>query len=146
VSAIELHRLVPSVTAALALAKTLDCSVEDLFARPLVVSTDDAVWAWQPPQSSCRFWLAEVGARSLLYPVEMTAAGAVEHDGVYANGVFRTRSRYTSEATLIVACCDPAAALLATEFNRLKDMRAIILTRSSREALALLAQGLIHVA
>jgi molybdate-binding protein len=47
---------------------------------------------------------------------------------------------------LVVACCDPAAALLATEFNRLKDLRVIILHRSSRQALALLAQGLIHVA
>ena len=46
---------------------------------------------------------------------------------------------------LTITIASPAA-LLATEFNRLKDLRVIILTRSSREALALLAEGLIHVA
>jgi molybdate-binding protein/transcriptional regulator with XRE-family HTH domain len=146
VSAIELNRLVPSVAAALALAQALDCSVEDLFGQSKADSTNNADWAWPPPQSSCRFWHAKVGERTLLYPVETSAAGVVEHDGVYENGVFRTRSRFSPEQTLVLACCDPAAALLATEFNRLRGLRVIILPRSSHQALLLLGQGLVHVA
>jgi molybdate-binding protein/transcriptional regulator with XRE-family HTH domain len=146
VSAIELDRLVPSVTAALALAGVLDCSVEYLFAQPAADAPKDASWAWPPSHDSCRFWHARVGARTLLYPVETTAAGVVEHDGVYENGVLRTRSRFSPEQTLVLACCDPAAGLLAGEFNRLKGLRIIILPRSSQQALTLLAEGLIHVA
>src|SRR5215467_12047544 len=67
VSAIELNRLVPSVTAALALAGALDCSVENLFAQPAADASKSANWAWQPSHDCCRFWHAKVGARTLLY-------------------------------------------------------------------------------
>src|SRR5262249_29271265 len=146
VSGIELNRLVPSVTAALALAQALECSVEYLFAKSQADAPKDAIWAWPPSHDCCRFWHAKVGARTLLYPVETTAAGMVEHDGVFENGVLRTRSRFAPEQTLVLACCDPAAGLLAGEVNRLKGLRIIILPRSSQQALTLLAQGLIHVA
>jgi molybdate-binding protein/DNA-binding XRE family transcriptional regulator len=146
VSAIELNRLVPSVAAALALAQALDCSVEDLFGQSKAHSLGDATWAWPPRPSSCRFWHATIGGRTLLYPVETTAAGVVEHDGVYADGVVRIRSRCSPEQTLMMACCDPAAALLASEFHRRTDLRIIILPRSSQQALALLGTGLVHVA
>src|SRR5262249_10895464 len=48
--------------------------------------------------------------------------------------------------TLVVACCDPAAGLLAAEYARCSGFRLLALHRSSRQALALLGQGLIHVA
>src|SRR5215471_8073760 len=103
VSAIELNRLVPSVSAALALAGVLDCSVENLFALSAADASKAASWAWPPSHDCCRFWHAKVGARTLLYPVETTAAGMVEHDGVFENGVLRTRSRFAPEQTLVLA-------------------------------------------
>src|SRR5581483_1536200 len=83
ISAIEINRLVPSVAAALSLAKALCCSVEDLFGAGGAERAGEWVWAWSPSQDPCRFWHATVGRRTLLYPVETTAAGALEHDGVY---------------------------------------------------------------
>jgi len=76
----------------------------------------------------------------------MTAGGMLEHDGVYENGVCRFRGHEKSEKSLVLAGCDPAAALLATEIQRRTGTRVIILSRSSQQALALLAQGVVHAA
>jgi molybdate-binding protein len=70
----------------------------------------------------------------------------MEHDGVYQKGEIRSTSRFNPEKTLILASCDPAAALLATEVHRLTGLRLIVLHRTSREALALIGQGFIHAA
>jgi molybdate-binding protein len=48
--------------------------------------------------------------------------------------------------TLVVASCDPAIGLLASELSRRSSFRMLAFPRSSKQALALLAQGLIHVA
>src|SRR6516165_2656366 len=93
VSAIEINRLVPSVAATLSLAKALECSVEELFAEGAGPSKEKA-WAWPPSQDCCRFWHATVGKRTLLYPVEPTAVGILEHDGVSRGGVPYTRGRF----------------------------------------------------
>jgi molybdate-binding protein len=45
-----------------------------------------------------------------------------------------------------MACCDPAVNLLAAGLARTADVRLIALPRPSRTALALLGQGLVHVA
>jgi molybdate-binding protein len=87
-----------------------------------------------------------VNGRTLLYPAETTAAGVVEHDGASVKGERQYRVRPGAEKTLILACCDPAAALLASDIRRQTGIRVIILQRSSQEALSLLAQGLIHAA
>src|SRR5580704_18226717 len=68
VSAIETGRLVPSTTAALALAAALDCRVEDIF-QVGPAAAREAVWAWPPPREACRYWRAAVSGRELLYPV-----------------------------------------------------------------------------
>lgn len=146
VSAVEVHRLVPSVAAALALAKALDCSVEDLFGAGRIEAATKPRWAWSPPQEPCRFWQAMIGGQTVLYPVETTPAGVLEHDGVCQSGTLHTTGRFTPEKTLVIACCDPAASLLAEEIKRLTSLRVIVLSRSSRQALALLSQGLVHVA
>src|SRR6266851_3753947 len=79
VSAIEINRLVPSVAAALALAQSFDCSVEDLFGQARAPMEAEPQWAWPAPQEPCRFWQATVGGRRLLYPIETTANGMLEH-------------------------------------------------------------------
>ncbi len=149
VSAIEIGRLVPSVAAALALAKVLSCSVEDLFGAPRPAQQADD-WAWPPSQDSsqgsARYWQAEIDGRRLRYPAEPTAAGEAAHDGVHRDGAFHEHPQSAAEQTLVLACCDPAAALLAAEYARASHFRLIVLNRSSGESLRLLAQGLVHAA
>jgi molybdate-binding protein/DNA-binding XRE family transcriptional regulator len=143
VSAIEIQRLVPSVESALALARTFGCRVEDLFGEN---GTDEISWAWPPPVEPCRFWHAEVGGRQLLFPVEATAAGVLAHDGVFREGVCTHTGEAHSQQTLVMASCDPAAAMLASEYARSGGFRLLVLQRSSREALELLRRGLVDVA
>ncbi|CAN5898300.1 hypothetical protein BH23PLA1_BH23PLA1_27630 [soil metagenome] len=145
ISAIEMGRLVPSTAAALALAMALDCRVEDLFR--LGVSTDCGdTWVWPPKLQACRYWLAEVGGRVRAYPVEASPLGVVPHDGIYRDGSFQHRDGVDPRRTLVVACCDPAVGLLAAELARTADVRLLVLPRSSRSALTLLEQGVVHAA
>jgi molybdate-binding protein/DNA-binding XRE family transcriptional regulator len=145
VSAIETQRLVPSTAAALALAAALECGVEDLF--QLGARQDRGpVWAWQPKLEPCRFWCATVGGHELLYPAEATDLGVIGHDGVYNLGKPRESAAAEPSDTLVVASCDPAIALLASHYSRRSGFRMIAFQRSSREALALLAKGLVHAA
>src|ERR1700733_10910316 len=82
VSAIEIQRLVPSVAAALALARVFESSVEELFgARD--ASSEEESWAWPPPRDPCPFWRAHVAGRILRFPTENTSAGMLPHDGIY---------------------------------------------------------------
>lgn len=146
VSAIEGERLTPSVTAALALARALECSVEELFggAAGAAVSFEPQ-WAWRPAGKAVRFWEAEVDGRRWMYPVEALSLNAVAHDGVWQDGVGRTREE-VAERTLVLACCDPAAGLLAAEYARASGFRLIVLPRGGEAALNLLKRGAVHVA
>ena len=145
VSSIETNRLAPSTSAALALAAALDCRVEDLFQLARAVSRETA-WAWQPPREPCRYWRASIAGRELMYPSEAINLGVVGHDGVYENGQFREQLTAAPSDTLVVASCDPAIGLLANELSRRRRFRLLAFPRSSKEALALLAQGVVHVA
>ena len=145
VSAIETNRLAPSTSAALALAATLDCRVEDLFQLAKAAPCDVA-WAWQPNREPCRYWRASLAGRDLMYPTEPSNLGLVGHDGVYQKGHFREQPATVPSDTLVLASCDPAVGLLADELSRRNRFRLLAFQRSSREALGLLAQGLVHVA
>lgn len=145
VSAVEVGRMVPSVAAALSLAAAFGCTVEDLFGVPPAEPAEPD-WAWPPATVPCRYWLAQVRGRVLRYPAEATAAGVVAHDGVYRDGAFAPCGEADLATTLVLACCDPAAALLAAEYARPAGFRLIVLPRSSRQALTLLGRGLVHVA
>jgi molybdate-binding protein/transcriptional regulator with XRE-family HTH domain len=145
ISAIELGRLVPSAAAALALAAALECRVEDLF-RLRGPKSRESSWAWSPRREPCRLWRAEVGGSVKLYPAEATVSGMVPHDGVYRDASFQGEPVADPERTLVMACCDPAAGFLAAALARATDIRLIALARSSRAALTLIGQGLVHVA
>lgn len=144
VSAIEIGRLIPSVAAALALARTFACSVETLFGDQATEISGQ--WYDGSPSGKVRYWKSRVGGRDLLYPVEWTASGLVGHDGFYSDGEFREHASHKPEETLVMASCDPAAGLLAAEYARVSGFRLIVLPRSSQQALDLLRRGLIHVA
>lgn len=145
VSAIETNRLVPSTSAALTLAAALECNVEDLF--QLATSKYREVgWAWEPQHEPARFWRASVAGREFMYPTEATNMGLVAHDGVYREGHLREQLTAAPSDTLVIACCDPAVGLLASELGRSSGIRLLPFQRSSKEAISLLSQGLIHVA
>jgi molybdate-binding protein/DNA-binding XRE family transcriptional regulator len=146
VSAIESSRLVPSVAAALSLARSLDCTVEELFAAGRSLPLAAPQFAWLPRAFPCRYWGADVGGRTLLFPVENGPRGGLVHDGVAHSPDVRGVNRSLAEKTLIVAGCDPAAGLLAAIYRRQGGMRMLVLTRTSGEALELLDRGLIHIA
>ncbi|MGD9724585.1 MAG: substrate-binding domain-containing protein [Pirellulales bacterium] len=145
VSAIESGRLTPSVAAALALAQALECTVEALFGSAGSVSPI-ANWATSAPTADRRFWQAEVRGQTWLYPIEAESPQRRWHDGLYQPGAPLAATSPDAERTLVMACCDPAAALLAGEYERQYQFRMIVLERSSREALRLLAAGRAHVA
>jgi len=145
VSGIETNRLVPATSAALALAAALNCRVEDLFQLGSATASD-VTWAWQPKREPSRYWRASVTGRELIYPTEPTNLGVIAHDGIYQEAQFREQPTASPSDTLVVASCDPAIGLLADELRRRSSFRLLAFQRSSKEALALLAQGLVHVA
>ena len=148
VSAIEGKRLTPSVTSALGLAHALECSVEELFGthRPGEPTIGGPDWAWLPHAEPCRYWEAEVGGRRWLYPVEGLSLNETPHDGIWQRGAGRDSGAGMAEETLVLACCDPAAGLLATEYARDSGFRLLVIERSGGAALELLQQGLVHLA
>jgi molybdate-binding protein/DNA-binding XRE family transcriptional regulator len=147
ISAIETGRLIPSTAAALAIASAMGCTVEALFRLKGTTPTSGREsWAWAPPSASWRYWRAEVGGLRHLYPVEVSPMGLVPHDGISRDGTLDDHRTDDPSRTLVMACCDPAVGLLAAELARQSDLRLIVLRRSSRAALDLLAQGLVHAA
>jgi molybdate-binding protein/DNA-binding XRE family transcriptional regulator len=147
VSAIEGGRLTPSVTAALALARALECSVEELFSEGLCIpAVGGPKWAWPMHVEPCRYWEAEVGGRRLLYPVEGLSPNSFPHDGIWREGIGRDSGAAPAEKTLVLACCDPAAGLLAAEYARASGFRLLVIERGGGAALELLKHGLVHLA
>jgi molybdate-binding protein/DNA-binding XRE family transcriptional regulator len=146
VSAIEGERLSPSVATALALAAVFECSVEELFGHPATPVSTGPDWVWLPRTEACRYWEASVNSRRRLYPVEAVTLNSTPHDGVWQSGVLREGGLVAAETTLVMACCDPAAGLLAAEYARASGFRLLVFPRGGRSALELLRQRLVHVA
>jgi molybdate-binding protein/DNA-binding XRE family transcriptional regulator len=144
VGAIEAARLVPSVAAALQLAGALDCTVEDLFGRPAATPAVD--FAWQPAMFPCRYWAAEIGGRTLLFPVESGSRGDLAHDGIARHPGDLPRRADRSRETLVLATCDPAVGLLAALYELRTGGRVLYFTRTSGESLDLVQRGLAHAA
>lgn len=144
VSAIEAARLVPSVAAALSLAQAFGCKVEDLFGpQP---KYEQAQFAWLPVAFPCRYWMAEVAGRTLLFPLESGPRGALLHDGIALHAADLPPANEVARRTIVVASCDPAAGYLAAAYRKSGGFRMLVFSRSSGEALSLVENGLAHVA
>jgi len=148
VGAIESGRLVPSTAAALALAAALGCRVDDLFRLPRAgADAGGSAWAWPPRGPEGRYWQAEIGGRTRLFPAEASPLGMIPHDGTHRGAATDGGpGRADPARSLVLAGCDPAVGLLAAELARSSGVRPIALGRPSRAALELLGSGLAHAA
>lgn len=144
ISAIETGRLVPSAAAALALARAFDCSVESLFQFAAPPQEDGCRLAWPAARPPARIWTARVGGRTLAYPAESGEQGCVPHDAIWTGGALDIAPSGIESRTLVLATCDPAVGLLASELARTENIRLIAFQKSSQAALALLRSGLVH--
>ncbi|MCG3151380.1 MAG: hypothetical protein GEEBNDBF_00652 [bacterium] len=144
ISAIEQQTLVPSVTAALALAEALATTVEQLFG----VSPQPAGalrWAWAPTYVPSRYWQAEVAGQYWCFPADADVSSPwLAGDGIAPDGHIPTTLLPVATQTLVIATCDPLAVLLAEEYRRQTNGRLLILRRSSNVAAHLLQEGLVH--
>lgn len=152
-NAIEAGLYQPGVQAALKIARELGESVERLFGAresgPVAAAWVDEGAA----RAGTHVVLARIGGRLVARnqpPVDLRIAAA--------SGVLRdTRGRRVAvdalrtpeevDATLLIAGCDPAVAILS-DWLRLQraPLTIVALKRSSRAALAALLQGRVHVA
>jgi putative molybdopterin biosynthesis protein len=154
--AIESGAYQPGVTAAIAIARALGETVENLFGleagdpsrrvRAELLGADKAA----PPH---RVALARVGGRvvAIAQPavrVALTpAAGVVELAGKGRTEIETTRTDEEIDATLLIAGCDPAAAILSEWLARHRaPFAAVVLPCSSTRALGAVLEGRAHAA
>ncbi|MBE3602366.1 helix-turn-helix domain-containing protein [bacterium] len=154
--AIESGAYQPGVTAAIAIARALGETVENLFGleagdpsrrvRAELLGADKAAPAH-------RVALARVGGRvvAIAQPavrVALTpAAGVVELAGKGRTEVETTRTDEEIDATLLIAGCDPAAAILSEWLARHRaPFAAVVLPCSSTRALGAVLEGRAHAA
>jgi len=135
ITAVEGDRLVPSVAAALALAAALGTTVERLFGAAGGEQQGE-VWAWEPAGAPERRWTAEIAGRTVLYPAAVMPMWTPLPDPAVGR----------PENTLVLACCDPAAGLLASQYAAATEFRLLVLPRSSRQAVEMVRNGLAHMA
>jgi len=167
--AIESGAYQPGVGAALALARELGHSVEALFGNAGEPSLLEAAWAepsGDAPDSSVKasrgapadparlaVALGRVGGRLVALaqpPPAMrlaASAGVLEHAAGRRARVAAFRTQQEIDATLLVAGCDPAVSILADWMGRHRAATTLApIRRSSRAALAALAEGQVHAA
>lgn len=139
VSAIEVGRAAPSAAAALALARLFETTVEALFRLGDDRGGMEGAWAWAPEGETRAKWNAEVAGRRFDFPVESTGAGLLAPDEPLGVGTS------SPERTIVLAGCDPAVGILAG-YLAAEGYRLLPFTRSSGQALNLLAAGRVHAA
>jgi molybdopterin molybdotransferase/putative molybdopterin biosynthesis protein len=157
-SAIEAGAYQPSVAVALAIARALDRSVESLFAPAGVVervrATLDsgrrregaAPQAIRQPVALGRVADKIVAMRQTPADLRLSvASGVVERFAGRLATVAALRSRAEIDSALLLAGCDPAAALLGDWLARHHAPVTCFASRcSSRRALAMLRDGRVH--
>ncbi len=146
--AIETGRLVPvGRGGAGAWRPRLECRVEDLFRLRKPAAGAPHLGLGAPAATPCRYW---VGRDRRQGPALSRRAESPGDDparrGAPRGSAAGRASRSTPSRTLLMACCDPAVGLLAAELAREAGVRLLAFQRSSRTALTLLGQGLVHAA
>ncbi|MDA8281879.1 MAG: helix-turn-helix domain-containing protein [Actinomycetota bacterium] len=144
----------PSLRVAMALARALDTTVEDLFGPVATLPPVDAVPLGPLPAEPTRVELGQVGTTAVALPLTGSGglrAGFVPSDGTATRtgGSERCEVRPVAppRPSLLVAGCDPALPLLRGPLSRLdRPVNLQWWPCGSDEALRLAAAGLVHVA
>jgi len=147
VGAIEAGRVQPGVGVALAIARALDASVEELFggAGP-VIQADIGL----PSTSTRRAVVATIGGRTVARPLTDAAAAQPASALVLSvrDGHAELETLASSERianTVFLSGCEPALGLLASHASA-GPTQALWFGTSNREALADFTAGRVHVA
>jgi len=156
VSAVESGISDPSLRVALALARALGLTVEELFGPGNVVSPVPARLVAPLGGEEARVTLAPVGDDLVALPLAGASAsrgGFLPADGLAcpaeapSKGLRSVRPIGPPRSTLVVAGCDPAIPLLETPLGLLDPPVALRWWECpSQEALRLAGAGLVHVA
>jgi len=158
--AIESGSYVPNTAVALRLARTLEVSVEDLFALPAdaaaaplrteqvtVLPHPEAAQAGDPMQL-CRVDRRMMASAPSPVPWYLPTADAVLVGRPARGGkaaVERFDGEYDLGNRILVAGCDPGISVLARHVLR-TGVELVVAQRNSSQALELLKQGMVHVA
>lgn len=155
IHAIESGSYAPNTTVALKLARELGVGVQDLFelgaesesARATALLAGESTYAGAPLRL-CRVdgklvavpWTPDVFAVPVADATALggSAAGVVTAD--------LKEGRNVDDGRLLIAGCDPAVSILASSLQRLAQVELIAVPSSSRRALQMLADGLVHLA
>ncbi len=141
VSAVEAGRHLPRVDAALALARVLGVSAEELFA-PAAIAAVDAL-SGEPAAAGAPLRLAFVGEQPVTTAARHDESGWQSVDWVGdASG---TPLAGRSEPGLVVAGCEPSLTLLE-RLLRDSGVRAMAVASTTVAALRALAAGRLHAA
>jgi len=155
--AIESTTYQPSVSVALALARELGATVESLFGESReAVRHLHAQWDNHNPPvagTTARVALGRVGGKLIAHsqaPVQLAlapAGGIVQRTVSSGAEVASFRTDDEIDATLLIAGCDPAAALLIEWLARRRSpVSPVALSCSSATALHALVDGRAHIA
>jgi molybdate-binding protein/DNA-binding XRE family transcriptional regulator len=157
--AIESGDFVPNTSVALHLARVLEVSVEDLFSvgadtsdpSPDNISAELLAMEGEDHPAGELVRVAKVGSRTIAAPALRYPAFLPEADGAIARRNKKcTGIRFATESVrngnnLVVAGCDPALSMLASELKA-AGTEVISVHCSSQQALSWLKKGLVHVA
>ncbi|MEX2549349.1 MAG: helix-turn-helix domain-containing protein [Nitriliruptoraceae bacterium] len=140
IGAVEAGRHRPRIDAAVAIARVLETSVEDL----LTPESTPLVGAIDPPEEGQHVHLARVGTQQVCVPVPPSGAGWAPADAVVRGGSLE-RLRPERPAA-VVAGCDPALGLIHRLVEHERTCGVVWASASSADARQALEDGRVHAA
>jgi transcriptional regulator with XRE-family HTH domain len=144
ISAVETDRHTPSVKAALAIARALGTSVEELFgAKPPEEEQRPALGT--PPEGEASVMAVKVGDALSYHPIANAGSGWERADGVLRDGRVELFDDADTSG-FAVAGCDPALGLAASLLPTRGPQRLVAIQASTAKALKALEDGTIHAA
>jgi len=148
VNALEAGRAEPKLEVALRLAAALETTVDELFAlRPGQLAATVVKLGGGRVPAQARVAIGEVDGRAIAHvlPARELSGMMTPADGTLSRSRKVQLFGRALPKAIFVAGCDPALGLLAQVLSGL-DRRVVWLPSNSRDALAALAKGQVHVA
>ncbi len=150
---IESGNYAPNTALALKLARLLEVSVEDLFQLADAESDGRAELTVEPTYPGAPLHLARVGRRLVASPWSPEAfalplfdATATSHPRQGQVDVHWRAGAFLRGNRLVLAGCDPAVSLLATQVKNAAGIDLLAVPSASARALQMLQDGLVHMA